>query len=73
VNLCLLDSITKNIGDGTKIDLTGSLQGQGNHETLYILNWNGLSPGTASIELPNAANNDYKGVVYTFKGKVILV
>jgi hypothetical protein len=65
----LIDSVTKNIGDATNIVLTGSLRGEGNHETLYILNWNGLSPGTASIELPSAANSDYKGVVYTFKGK----
>jgi hypothetical protein len=64
----LIDSVTKNIGDATNIVLTGSLRGEGNHETLYILNWNGLSPGTASIELPSANNNDYKGVVYTFKG-----
>lgn len=63
----LVDSFTKNVGDGTNIFLTGSSYGNGKHETLYILNWNGLSPGTASINLPSAANSDYKGVVYTFK------
>ena len=65
----LVDSFTKNVGDSTTTTLTGSSYGNGKHETLYILNWNGLSPGTASINLPNAANSDYKGVVYTFKGK----
>jgi len=65
----LIDSFTKNIGDSTTTTLTGSSYGNGKHETLYILNWNGLSPGTASINLPSAANSDYKGVVYTFKGK----
>ena len=63
----LVDSFTKNVGDGTVINLTGSSYGDGKHETLYILNWNGLSPGTASINLPSAANSNYKGVVYTFK------
>jgi len=63
----LVNSYTLNVGDGTNIFLTGSNLGQGKHENLYILNWNGLSPGTASINLPSAANNDYKGIVYTFK------
>jgi len=58
---------TLNLGDGTTISLTGSLQGQGRHESLYILNWNGLAPGTASIELPSYVNNDYTNIVYTFK------
>ena len=58
---------TLNMGDGTNIYLTGSNPGQGRHESLYILNWNGLSPGTASIELPSYTNNDYTNVVYTFK------
>ena len=46
------------------ISLTGSLQGQGKHENLYILNWSGLSPATMSIELPSATNSDYKNIVY---------
>ena len=58
---------TLNVGDGTNISLTGSSTGQGKHESLYILNWSGLSPGTSSIELPNYANNDYTNVIYTFK------
>jgi hypothetical protein len=58
---------TLNIGDGTNISLTGTNPGQGRHESLYILNWNGLSPGTASIELPSYTNNDYTNIVYTFK------
>ena len=63
----LVDSFTKNVGDSTTTTLTGSSYGNGKHETLYLLNWNGLSPGTASINLPSAANSDYKKVVYTFK------
>jgi hypothetical protein len=58
---------TLNVGDGINISLTGSGAGQGKHESLYILNWNGLSPGTASIELPSYANSDYTNIVYTFK------
>lgn len=56
------------VGDGTNIALTGSNPGQGLHESLYIVNWSGLSPGTASISLPSATNNDYDNIVYTFKG-----
>jgi hypothetical protein len=63
----LRDSFTINVGDGTNYFLTGSNYGTGKHESLYLLNWNGLSPGTASIHLPSATNNDYKGVEYTFK------
>ena len=63
----LIDSYTINVGDGTNYFLTGSALGGGKHESVYLLNWNGLSPGTASIHLPNAGNNDYKGAQYTFK------
>lgn len=62
-----INSYTLNVGDAANIYLTGSSAGQGKHESLYIVNWNGLSPGTASINLPSATNNDYKDVVYTFK------
>jgi hypothetical protein len=58
---------TLNVGDGTSISLTGSSAGQGKHESLFIINWNGLSPGTASIELPSNSNSDYINVVYQFK------
>ena len=60
------DKVQLEVGDGTFISLTGSAYGSGRHENLYILNWSGLSPGTATIELPNAVNNDYKGIVYQF-------
>ena len=63
----LIDSFVIDVGDGTNYYLTGSDYGDGKHETLYLLNWNGLSPGTASIHLPSATNSDYKKVVYTFK------
>ena len=63
----LRDSFTINVGDGTNYFLTGSNYGTGKHESLYLLNWNGLSPGTASIHLPSATNSDYRGAQYTFK------
>ena len=55
---------TLTLGDGTSIDLSDT---QYKHDSLYILNWTGLAPGTASIDLPNAINNDYKKIIYTFK------
>ena len=55
---------TLNIGDGTSIDLSDN---QYKHDSLFILNWNGVSPGTASIELPNYVNNDYEKIIYIFK------
>ena len=58
---------TLEVGDGVNISLTGSGAGQGKHESLYILNWSGLSPGTATIELPSYVNDDYTNIVYTFK------
>jgi len=61
------DRVQLECGDGTNISLTGSLQGQGRHENLYILNWSGLSPGTTNIQLPNAVNNDYENIVYQFQ------
>ena len=53
-------------GSGTNISLTGSFQGQGKHDNLYILNWSGLAPGTTTIELPNANNSNYETIVYQF-------
>ena len=55
---------TLNVGDGTSIQLYDT---QYKHDSLFILNWNGFSPGTASIELPNYVNNDYEKIIYTFK------
>jgi hypothetical protein len=55
---------TINIGDGTSIQLYDT---QYKHDSLFVLNWNGLSPGTASIELPSYVNNDYENIQYTFK------
>ena len=60
------DRVQLECGDGTFISLTGSDYTDGRHENLYILNWSGFSPGTTTIELPNAVNNDYKDVVYQF-------
>ena len=51
-------------GDGFSIDLSDT---QYRHDNLYILNWSGLSPGTTTIDLPNAVNNDYKKVVLQFQ------
>ena len=58
---------TLEVGDGTFTSLTGSLSNQGRHENLYVITWTGFSPGTATIELPNAANNDYENIVYQFQ------
>jgi hypothetical protein len=55
---------TLNMGDGTAITL---FDNQYLHDSLFLLNWNGFSPGTASIELPNYANDDYEKIIYTFK------
>jgi hypothetical protein len=60
------DRVQLECGAGDFISLTGSLQGQGRHENLYVMNWSGFSPGTTTIELPSATNNDYKNVVYQF-------
>jgi hypothetical protein len=51
------------LGSGTTIDLSDNAY---RHDNLFILDWTGLSPASASITLPNAVNNDYKNVVYTF-------
>ena len=61
------DQVQLECGDGYEIILTGSNYGDGRHENLYILNWSGLSPGTTTIELPSATNNDYEQVVYQFQ------
>jgi hypothetical protein len=52
------------VGDGMNYSLTGSLYA---HDSIFVLNWSGMSPGTASIELPNYANSDYRNIIYTFK------
>jgi hypothetical protein len=59
-----LESSSLNLGDGTSVDLSDT---QYRHSSLYVLNWNGLSPGTASITLPSYVNDDYTKSVYTFK------
>jgi hypothetical protein len=55
---------TLNLGDGTSIALSDT---QYKHDSLFLLNWNGLSPGTATIELPSYVNDDYEKIIYTFK------
>ena len=59
-----LESSSLNLGDGTSVDLSDT---QYKHSSLYVLNWSGLSPGTASISLPSYTNSDYKKSLYTFK------
>ena len=59
-----LESSSLNLGSGTSVDLSNT---QYKHTSLYLLNWNGLSPGSASIILPNYTNSDYKKSIYTFK------
>jgi hypothetical protein len=51
------------INDGDAIDLSDNTY---LHDSLFILDWTGLSPATASITLPNAVNSDYKNIIYTF-------
>jgi hypothetical protein len=51
------------IDDGDAIDLSDN---QYKHDSLFILDWTGLSPATASITLPNAVNDDYTNITYTF-------
>jgi hypothetical protein len=55
---------TLQLGSGTNVSLTGSLY---KHDSIFVLNWSGLSPGTSSIELPSYANDDYENIIYTFK------
>lgn len=45
------------------IDLSDN---QYKHDSLFVLDWSGLTPASASIVLPNAVNNDYKNIIYTF-------
>lgn len=51
------------LGSGTTIDLSDNVY---RHDNLFVLDWTGLSPASASIVLPNALNNDYKNIIYTF-------
>jgi hypothetical protein len=50
-------------GDGVTITLSDT---QYQHDNTFVFNWSGLSPGTTTVELPNAVNNDYKKVNYKF-------
>jgi len=54
---------TLTCGDGTSIDLSDT---QYLHDHIFLLNWSGISPGTTTITLPNAANDDYENIIYTF-------
>jgi hypothetical protein len=53
------------MGSGA-IFLTGSNPGEGKHDSVFILNWSGLSPATSDITLPSSTNSDYKKIKYTF-------
>lgn len=53
------------MGSGA-IFLTGSNAGEGKHDSVFILNWSGLSPATSDITLPSSTNSDYKKIKYTF-------
>jgi hypothetical protein len=48
------------------VTLTGSNPGQGKHDSVFVLNWSGLSPATSEINLPSSTNSDYKKIKYTF-------
>jgi hypothetical protein len=55
---------TLTCGDATTINLYDT---QYQHDSLFILNWTGFSPGTTTINLPNLTNNDYKKIHYRIK------
>jgi hypothetical protein len=55
---------TLTCGDATTINLYDT---QYQHDSLFILNWTGFSPGTTTINLPNLSNNDYKKIHYRIK------
>ena len=55
---------TLTCGDGTTINLYDT---QYQDNSLFILNWTGVSPGTTTINLPNLTNNDYKKIHYRIK------
>jgi hypothetical protein len=51
------------LSSSATIDLSDN---QYKHDSLFVLDWSGLTPASASIVLPNAVNNDYKNIIYTF-------
>ena len=55
---------TLTCGDGTTINLYDT---QYKHDSLFVLNWSGLSPGTTTINLPSLTNDDYEKIHYRFK------
>jgi hypothetical protein len=55
---------TLTCGDGTTINLYDT---QYKHDSLFILNWSGLSPGTTTINLPSLTNDDYEKIHYRIK------
>jgi hypothetical protein len=51
-------------GDTVTVNLYDT---QYQHDSLFVLNWSGFSPGTTTINLPNLTNNDYKKIHYRIK------
>ena len=54
---------TLECGDAVTFDLSNTTY---KHDHIFLLNWSGLAPGNTDITLPNAANSDYKDIIYTF-------
>ena len=59
-----IEAKTLTCGDGTTINLYDT---QYKHDSLFVLNWSGLSPGTTTINLPSLTNNDYEKIHYRIK------
>ena len=55
---------TLTCGDGTTINLYDT---QYQDNSLFLLNWSGVSPGTTTINLPSLTNDDYKKIHYRIK------
>ena len=39
------------------------------HSSIFIFDWSGTTISSGSVTLPNAANNDYKQIIYEFKNQ----
>jgi hypothetical protein len=55
---------TLTCGDGVTIDLFDT---QFLHDSLFILNWTGVSPGTTTINLPSLTNDNFEKIIYRIK------
>lgn len=63
-----LFGVYQNVGvsAGTNVDLSSTTY---KHASIFIFDWTGTTISTGSVTLPNAANNNYKKVIYEFKNQ----